>query len=86
MLTKLKAEERTPTRAAYIALVRAAADYGARRGNNNEEGSTENTFGLEIALGAIRDAKAANIELGSEALDELFRVSQSLTKSWTTDS
>jgi hypothetical protein len=84
-----------------LALIRAAADYGARRGTSAPtgvgagaakaqaseaeaseateatatEGLIGNTLGLEIALGAIRDAEAAGISLGSEALDELFRVS-----------
>ncbi|KAL1413108.1 hypothetical protein Q8F55_000857 [Vanrija albida] len=79
-LGKLKETGRTPTPAAYLALMRAAADYGIRRGNNKlqeAEGEAPDpsvrTLGFEIALGAMRDAKAGGIELGNDALDVLFR-------------
>ncbi|TXT15987.1 hypothetical protein VHUM_00490 [Vanrija humicola] len=66
--------------------MRAAADYGNRRGNNKlEEAAAEGseaveapepavrTLGFEIALGAMRDAEAGGIDLGSEALEILLR-------------
>jgi len=73
-LTELKAEGRTPTEDAYIALITLAADYAERRGNNTKKGE-KTSLGLEIALGAVRDAQAAGLDLGSRAIDQLFRVS-----------
>lgn len=71
----LKEEGRKPTAAAYITLIKEAANYGARRGSNAPPG--EFSLGFEIALGAMRDAEAGRIELGTEALDQLLRVSPS---------
>lgn len=68
----LKAEGRKPTAAAYNMLIKEAANYGTRRGSNAKAG--EFSLGFEIALGAMRDAEAGGIELGTEALNELLRV------------
>lgn len=73
IMTTLKAEGSKPTSAAFLALVRAAADYAGSRGNNRVD-DKQNSLGLEIALGAIRDAKVMGIELGDEVLDQLYRV------------
>ncbi|CAK9784581.1 hypothetical protein CC85DRAFT_282990 [Cutaneotrichosporon oleaginosum] len=69
----LKAEGRKPTAAAYNTLIKEAANYGTRRGSNAKPG--EFSLGFEIALGAMRDAEAGGIELGTEALNELLRFS-----------
>ncbi|GMK53996.1 hypothetical protein CspeluHIS016_0105820 [Cutaneotrichosporon spelunceum] len=69
----LKAEGRKPTAAAYTTLIKEAANYGTRRGNN--AGAGELSLGFEIALGAMRDADAGGIELGIESLNELLRFS-----------
>jgi hypothetical protein len=74
-LALLKAEGKKPTAVAYNALMRAAADYANRRGNNLEAGDKSKTIGFEIAMAAYRDAEAGGIDLGTEAVDNLFRVS-----------
>lgn len=73
MLAQIKAEGKTPTATAYIALMKAAASYAEKRGNNLAEDDQSKTIGYEIAMGAMRDAAAGNIELGVEAIDTLFR-------------
>lgn len=70
-LTDLKADNRIPTAAAYLTLMREAADYASRRGNNPGDSS----LGFEIAMAAMRDADAGKVELGNEVIDLLLRVS-----------
>ncbi|KAK4688370.1 TRIAP1/MDM35 family protein, partial [Tremellales sp. Uapishka_1] len=80
-LGTLKAQNRRPTAAAYIAVLKAAAEYAIGRGgvlNGMTAASSEDRFGAEglgwqIALGAWEDAKRGGVEIGDTAYEHLLR-------------
>ncbi len=81
-LAQLRDENRKPTAAGYLAIMGAALDYAERRGNTLANGkgrgelqSSNEGLGWHIALSAWEDAKRGGIDLGSDGLHLLMKVS-----------
>ncbi|WVF68838.1 hypothetical protein IAT40_003611 [Kwoniella sp. CBS 6097] len=69
-LTELKAANRRPRPAAYIAVIKAAGDFSLSR---SSEGDEAENLGWQVALAAWEDAKKGGLDLGSEGFESLLR-------------
>nr|XP_019045376.1 hypothetical protein I302_05765 [Kwoniella bestiolae CBS 10118]OCF24306.1 hypothetical protein I302_05765 [Kwoniella bestiolae CBS 10118] len=71
-LARLKSESRRPRPEAYVAILRAAGDFSLSRSVEAEEAGD---IGWQVAQAAWDDAKAGNVDLGSEGMEAFLRFS-----------
>ncbi|WVW84935.1 hypothetical protein I302_106971 [Kwoniella bestiolae CBS 10118] len=70
-LARLKSESRRPRPEAYVAILRAAGDFSLSRSVEAEEAGD---IGWQVAQAAWDDAKAGNVDLGSEGMEAFLRL------------